>query len=108
VRLNPPHTFPTVGPGQPRNTGRGFSVCGSLIARVRLEARSHAIPALQLKRGAQCRLPDEYDAAQERGEIAKQGQIGRGNRSFTTEHLSKTEDMGLPPHLKDQINHIGA
>jgi hypothetical protein len=37
---------------------------------------------------------DEYDVAQARGEVAKQGDIGR-NRSSQQEHLSTVADIGL-------------
>jgi hypothetical protein len=50
--------------------------------------------ALEIDAQAQIRLADEYDAAQERGEVAKQGDLGR-NRSSQKEHLSTVTDIGL-------------
>jgi hypothetical protein len=50
--------------------------------------------ALVIESQTKCRLADEYDAAQERGEIAKHGEIGRG-RSSQREHLSTSEDIGI-------------
>ena len=45
---------------------------------------------------ANCRLADEYDAAQERGEIAKHGEVGRG-RVSKMETLATAKDIGLEP-----------
>ena len=50
--------------------------------------------ALVIEARAQCRLADEYDAAQERGEVAKQGELGRG-RSSKQELLSTAADIGI-------------
>jgi hypothetical protein len=52
--------------------------------------------ALEIETRAQCRLADEYDAAQERGEVAKQGEVGGGHtRSSQLEHLPRVNDIGL-------------
>jgi len=45
---------------------------------------------------ANCRLADEYDAAQARGEIAKHGEVGRG-RVSKKETLASANDIGLAP-----------
>jgi hypothetical protein len=56
--------------------------------------------ALLIESQAQCRLADEYDAAQERGEVAKSGELGgRGKTGFSKnpkrEFLNSTADIGL-------------
>ena len=52
--------------------------------------------ALLIESRAKIRLAEEYTAAQERGEVAKRGDIGRGqNRSSRPEHLSTAADVGL-------------
>jgi hypothetical protein len=50
--------------------------------------------ALNIEVRAQCRLADEFDSAQARGEVAKSGDIGGGRRS-KREHLRSTKDIGL-------------
>jgi len=50
--------------------------------------------ALVIEARAQCRLADEYDAAQERGELSTGGNPNLPNRS-QTERLATVEDVGL-------------
>lgn len=49
--------------------------------------------ALEIEAGAKRRLADEYDAAQDRGEISQHG--GRNASSFHAEKLPSASDMGL-------------
>jgi len=73
--------------------GRAKQAADSLIAAAH---RSQA-DALLIESQAKRRLADEYDAAQERGEVAKLGEIGGGHsRSSDAEHLPATaRDLGL-------------
>ena len=49
--------------------------------------------ALHIEAQAKIRLADEYDAAQERGEVQRHG--GQGNRDVPGENIPTVEDIGL-------------
>jgi hypothetical protein len=60
---------------------------------------------LVIEAEAKCKLADEYDAAQARGEVAKHGEIGRG-RSSQREHLSTSDDIGLTRKLVHEARQV--
>jgi hypothetical protein len=49
--------------------------------------------ALEIEAGAKRRLADEYDAAQDRGEV--QGRGGQGKRDIPNENIPSVSDLGL-------------
>jgi hypothetical protein len=62
---------------------------------VLVACRKTMADALVITARAQCRLADEYDAAQDRGELAKRGDLGRGDKTSQREVISTTADTGL-------------
>ena len=61
--------------------------------------------ALAIEARAQCRLADEYDAAQARGEVAKHGEVGRG-RVSKRETLANADELGLSPKQVHEARQI--
>lgn len=51
--------------------------------------------ALEIEAGAKRRLADEYDAAQERGEVAKRGEQDRVRHNVPIEDIITVSDLGL-------------
>ena len=51
--------------------------------------------ALEIEAQAQCRIADEYDAAQQRGDVAKPGGYARGNR-YKLERFAAKRRRGRP------------
>jgi hypothetical protein len=74
---------------------RSARIAAAKGAHDNLIAASHRAQAhaLEIETAAKWRLADEYDAAQERGDVQKHG--GQGKRDVPNENIASVTDLGL-------------